>query len=108
MKLVVVAALLELLVQSFDCAPLSVNISNQNGHETYTIDGKPATEEEAKAALGQNLDMWKEAMHSTINGLPRTPEAELNNDITKQMENAENQMLKVFAPIGKPGWPNQQ
>lgn len=140
MKLFAVAAVLAVFIQAFDCAPLSsststvtidgVTITNHNGQVSYTIDGRPATEEEAKAILGPNINVSNGGISvqsgnigngginsATINGRPMTPEEkeafdknmeEFRNNLAKQMENMHNQMANAFAPMQMPGWPFNQ
>lgn len=134
-KLVFIAAVLAVFVQSFDCAPsrllsisngtssvtingVTVQAVNKDGHVEYTINGKPATEQEAKETFEPyvSINISNGEINSlSLNERPMAPEdnktvdkqmEELENNINKQMENMENQMTKM--PMQKPGWPFNQ
>lgn len=133
MKLFVAAVVLAVFIQSFDCAPLhssgvsivtidgtTVQTTYNNGKAEYTINGKPATEEEAKAALGKanagNISNEAISMGS-VDGKPMTPEElhafnkkmeEFNKKMQEQMEHMRNQMANAFANMRAPGWPFNQ
>lgn len=127
MKLFVVAAVLAVFIQAFDCAPFqssgvstvtvdgtTVQTTYNNGKAEYTINGKPATEQEAKAALGKATagNISNEAISmGSVDGKPMTPEElqafnkkmqEFNKKMQQQMEDMRNQMANAFANIG---WP---
>lgn len=116
MNKLVVFAVLAVLVQSFYCAPLqssgssiitvnggpTIKTTYNNGKAEYTIDGKPATEQQVKDTLGKaNMENGIASVGSVNIGSEMTPEEQKAfekkmADFEKQMENMRHQMAQAM------------
>lgn len=127
MKVLVIAAVLVVFLQSFDCAPqriqssststinindVAVQIINNNGYVQYTVNGRPGTEQDVQAAFGPNANIQLSPSgisvsyrRTSMTSSARSISIEDNQEFDRKMEEKRNEMANEFASMRQPAWP---